>query len=167
MSGTEASDTPTRTLVVGVGNDDRGDDGLGPLAARRLARAWEADPPLHARAIAWTGDPMGLLDLLQRAEFQNVERLVLIDAVVSGAAPGSCRRFGPDAPFRRAAATSSHGLGLEQALALARAVGSAPALVEVWGIEGVEFAAGAAMTPEVERAVAELIERLSEELRQP
>jgi Ni,Fe-hydrogenase maturation factor len=33
------------TLVVGVGNDDRGDDGVGPLVARLLACALATDPP--------------------------------------------------------------------------------------------------------------------------
>jgi len=147
------------TLVAGVGNEDRGDDGLGPLAARLLACAWAADPPAGVEVIAWTGDPLGLLDV-----WAGYERLVLIDAVVSGAEPGTCRRFGPDAPFAKPSATSSHGLGLAEALELARALGRAPAGVEVWGIEAAEFAAGAPMTPAVARAVLALVERLREEL---
>ena len=164
------------TLVVGVGNDDRGDDGLGPLAARLLARALERErppvpalPPVPAPAaavpppgvavVAWTGDPMGLLDV-----WSGYERLVLIDAVVSGAAPGTCRRFGPDAPFARAPGASTHGLGLASALALARALGRVPEAIEVWGIEAAQFEAGAPLTPEVARAVLALVERLETEL---
>jgi hydrogenase maturation protease len=176
-----------RTLVVGVGNDDRGDDGLGPLAARLLsdtlaprqaegAGARPAGPvppgrapgdaggrpagkPATVEVVAWTGDPLGLLD-----RWAGVDRLVLIDAVVSGAAPGTTRRFGPDAPFARTAEASTHGLGLPEALALGRALGRLPERIEVWGIEAVEFAAGAPLTPAVAEAVLALVTRLGEEL---
>jgi hydrogenase maturation protease len=147
------------TLVVGVGNEDRGDDGLGPLAARLLARSWAADPPAGVEVLAWTGDPLGLLDV-----WQDFERLVLIDAVVSGAEPGTCRRYGPDAPFAAPGGASTHGLGLAAALRLALALGRAPSVVEVWGIEAAEFAADAPLTPAVARAVLRLVERLLEEL---
>jgi hydrogenase maturation protease len=162
-----------RTLVVGVGNDDRGDDGLGPLAARLLAEALArapgpasdgagghpTGPPPGVQIIPWTGDPLGLLD-----RWAGVDRLVLIDAVVSGAAPGTTRRFGPDAPFARTTEASTHGLGLAEALALGRALGRLPERIEVWGIEAVEFAAGAPLTPAVVEAVFVLVARLGEEL---
>ncbi|MFO8151172.1 MAG: hydrogenase maturation protease [Trueperaceae bacterium] len=161
------------TLVVGVGNDDRGDDGLGPLAARLLAETLappraegraeaggdHAGPPPGVQVIPWTGDPLGLLD-----RWDGVDRLVLIDAVVSGAAPGTTRRYGPDAPFARTAEASTHGLGIAEALALGRALGRLPGRIEVWGIEAVEFAAGAPLTPAVAEAVLALVARLGEEL---
>ena len=148
-------------LVVGVGNDDRGDDGVGPRTARLLLEAWSADPPPGVRVVAWTGDPMGLMDL-----WAGTERLVLIDAVVSGARPGTCRRYGVDAPFRADTGTSSHGFGLAAALALARALDTVPATVEVWGIEGRAFEVGAGMTPAVVEAVQALAERLRSQLEE-
>ncbi len=156
---TSAGAPPVHTLVVGVGNEDRGDDALGPLAARLLARAWGDAPPPGLRVLAWTGDPTGLLDV-----WTGVQRLVLIDAMVSGAAPGSCCRYGGDAAFVSAGATSSHGFGLAGALALARALGRAPPSVEVWGIEGARFGAGEPLTPAVRSAVEALVARLQREL---
>ncbi len=153
---------PVHTLVMGVGNEDRGDDALGPLAARLLARAWGDAPPPGLRVVAWTGDPTGLLDV-----WTGVQRLVLIDAMVSGAAPGSCCRYAGDAPFVSAGATSSHGFGLAGALALARALGRAPPSVEVWGIEGARFGAGEPLTPAVRAAVEALVARLQRELAAP
>jgi hydrogenase maturation protease len=155
-----------RTLVVGVGNEDRGDDALGPLAARLLGDMLTGDvgggpdgPPPDLEVVDWTGDPLGLLD-----RWDGVDRLVLIDAVVSGAAPGTTRRFGPDAPFARTSEASTHGLGLAEALALGRALGRLPERIEVWGIEAVEFTAGAPLTPAVAEAVLALVARLGEEL---
>jgi len=147
------------TLVVGVGNLERGDDGVGPLVARLLARSWADDPPPGVDVLAWGGDPLGLLDL-----WAGRERLLLIDAVVTGAAAGTCRRFAADAPFRSDAGASTHGLGVAAALELARALGRAPATVEVWGIEGVAFEPGAPLTPAVAEAALALVERLRRDL---
>jgi hydrogenase maturation protease len=148
------------TLVVGVGSDDRGDDGVGPLVARLLACALAADPPEGLAVVPWTGDPLGLLEV-----WDGCDRLILIDAVVSGVAPGATRRFGPDAPFRTDPGGSTHGFGLATTLALAQALGRAPACVEVWGIEGAAFEAGAPLTPAVALAALALVERLDRELR--
>jgi hydrogenase maturation protease len=109
--------------------------------------------------LPWTGDPLGLIDV-----WDGCDRLVLIDAVVSGGAPGACRRWGADAPFRTDAGGSTHGLGLASALALARALDRAPATVEVWGIEGAAFEPGAPLTPAVASAALALVERLGREL---
>ena len=37
MSGAAATMSRAKVLVVGIGNPDRGDDGIGPLVATRLA----------------------------------------------------------------------------------------------------------------------------------
>ena len=163
-----------RTLVVGVGNEDRGDDGLGPLVARLLVDAIAprveghaggragAGPMHDVEVVAWTGDPMGLLD-----RWAGFDRLVLIDAVVSGGEPGTTRRYGPDAPFAEGAGASTHGFGLAAALALGRALGRLPERVEVWGVEAVEFAADAPLTPAVAQAVLALVDRLRDDLGAP
>lgn len=143
------------TLVVGVGHPDRGDDGVGPYVARELLAAWSGVPPPGVEVLVWSGDPLGLLDRLA-----GVDRLVLIDAVVTGAAPGTVQRFAADAPFVTAPAASSHGIGLAEALALGRALGRLPPAVEVWGVEATAFAAGAAMTPAVAAAGAAVAARL-------
>ncbi|MBW6454680.1 MAG: hydrogenase maturation protease, partial [Trueperaceae bacterium] len=134
--------------------------GPAPASARPGgAGGRPTDPPSGLEVVPWTGDPLGLLDRLD-----GVDRLILIDAVVSGAAPGTTRRFGPEAPFARTVAASTHGLGLAEALALGRALGRLPGRIEVWGIEAVEFAAGAPLTPAVAHAVLALVARLGEEL---
>jgi hydrogenase maturation protease len=138
-------DAERRPLVIGVGNADRGDDAAGLLAARRLG------------GIELEGDPSALLDLLDR-----VDEAVVIDAVRSGAAPGTVHRFEvgaePVATLPRGAST--HLIGLADALELARVLGRLPARATVHGIEGGRFALGDAMSPQVaaavERVVAEL-----------
>lgn len=141
--------------MVGVGHPDRGDDAVGPLAALALREAWSGAPTPGVEVLVWTGDPLGLLDV-----WAGYDRLVLIDAVVTGAAPGTIHRLAHDAPFVTAPTASSHGLGLAEALALGRALGRLPGVVEVWGVEGVSFAAGGPMTPVVAAAGEALARRL-------
>ncbi len=150
---------PVPTLVVGIGHDDRGDDAAGPLTVRLLARAWGDLLPPHVAVRTWRGDPLGLIDA-----WSGIERLVLVDAVVSGAAPGTCRRYGVDAPFATGAGASTHGVGLADALALARSLGRLPPTVEVWGIEAAEFTVGAPPSAAVATAAADLAARLAEAL---
>jgi hydrogenase maturation protease len=57
--------------------------------------------------------------------------------------------------------TSTHALGVPEAIELARALGRLPARLEVYAIEGARFTAGAELSPAVERAVRELAESLS------
>ena len=147
---------PERTLVVGIGHDDRGDDAAGPLTARLLARAWGDLLPPSVAVRGWRGDLLALIDA-----WCGVERLVLVDAVVSGAAPGTWRRYGVDAPFARGAGASTHGVGLADALALARTLGRLPPTVEVWGIEATDFTAGAPPTEAVASAAAALAAHLA------
>ncbi len=147
---------PVPTLVVGIGHEDRGDDAAGPLTVRLLARAWADRPPPHVAVRAWHGDLLGLIEA-----WSGVERLVLVDAVVTGAAVGTCRRYGVDAPFATGAAASTHGVGLADALALARALGRLPPAVEVWGIEAADFTAGAPPAEAVAAAAGDLAARLA------
>ena len=64
-----------RTLVIGVGNTLRGDDGVGVHVARELARR-----PLPEGVEALDGGTQGL-DLIFRLE--EADRVILIDAAKS------------------------------------------------------------------------------------
>jgi hydrogenase maturation protease len=78
-----------------------------------------------------------------------------VDAVESGAAPGTLHRFDagagpiPAGVFR----SSTHAFGVGDAVELARVLGRLPGRVVVYGVEGGEFAAGEGLTAPVEAAV--------------
>ena len=136
------SSAPDR-LVIGLGNAARGDDAAGLIAARRLG------------GLEHEGDPLALLDLWEGAELALV-----IDAVSSGAEPGAIHRFDAGAgplPVRMRSSTSTHAIGLGEAIELARALGRLPARLTVYGIEGERFGAGTALTPAVEAAVTAIV----------
>ena len=139
-------------LILGVGNSFRGDDAAGIEAARRLRRRAPASLEVRERQ----GDLTGILE-----EFRGEERVIIIDATSSGSTPGRVIRLDAVAGalppgFGR---DSTHALGLAEAIGLARALGRLPSVV-VYGIEGKTFAPGEPLSPEVEAAVEEVVERV-------
>ena len=146
-----------RTAVIGIGNPDRGDDGAGVALLERLRGQVGKDIAL----IAHGGEATALIELLQGAT-----GAYLIDACRSGNPPGTLRRIDARAcslPWD-GRASSTHGLGLAQALELARALELLPRRCVVYGIEGGSFAPGARLSAAVLAAIDTLADRLIAEL---
>lgn len=141
-----------KVLLIGVGNPDRGDDGAGPIVASRLRL-----PEVEVRLAR--GEATELLQL-----FSGRDRVYVVDAVVSGQAPGTLHRLdGHDLPgFMRS--TSTHGLGLAEAVELARVLGSLPRELVVLGIEAADLTPGAVLSAPVSEAVDRLLPALEKEL---
>ena len=114
-----------RVHVIGIGTA-RADDAAGLAVADLLASR-----PLPDGVVVMTcARPLpDLLDALEGAD-----AAVLVDAARTGGAPGAIRRLAPG-DLARPRSPSSHGLGVAQALALAAALGRAPARVELVAIE--------------------------------
>ena len=92
---------------------------------------------------------------------------VVIDAAVSGAAPGTIHRV--DAthsplPFQPPPA-STHQLGLARVIELGRILDQLPERLIVLGIEARNWSPGAGMSEEVLRGVEEAVERALEEVQ--
>ena len=139
------------TMVIGVGNPWRSDDAAGLEVARRLEALGEP-------AIAHEGDGSGLL-----SHWDGVDAVVVVDAASSGAAPGTVHRFDAAAgPLpARLSSSSTHSLGVAEAVELARALGRLPQALVVYAIAGESFEAGEGLTPAVELAVGRLVEELA------
>jgi hydrogenase maturation protease len=150
----------TRPRVLGVGNRLRRDDGVGPWVAGELAR--RVGNNIDVRQLA--GDGFSLLDA-----FGGAHEVLLVDAVQSGAPPGTVHRLDaaasplPDDALR----CSTHALGVVEAVELARALGDLPARLYVYGIEGEDFGPGEGLSAAVAEAAGALVEELVSTLRQP
>lgn len=132
-------------LVAAIGNQDCGDDGVGPLVATRLAGRLPAGVHLMTRG----GDMLALIE-----DWATADALVLVDAAAALSAPGRIHRIDlatSELP-RELARSSTHAFGLADAIALARAIHRAPARIIVFAVEGARFETGAPMTPEVAAA---------------
>jgi hydrogenase maturation protease len=133
--------------IIGIGSP-LGDDAAGLEAARRLAAA----PPPGCEVIAADRPGAGLVDLLDGAP-----AVILIDAVRSGAAPGTIH----DLDLSEIGAlggdlVSSHDIGVAAAIALVASLGRAPVRGRLVGIEA---ATGGRGVDEISPGVRDAIER--------
>ena len=146
-----------KTIVVGLGNDFRNDDGAG-LVALRLFRSRNVR---GVQAVELRDDLTKLLDYLQ-----SVSRAYIIDAVQSDSLPGSIHRIEATGKYFSPAnlPRSTHGLSLRNLLELARLQGELPPKLVIYGIEGERFGYGNSMTPAVSDAVAQVVDRICAEL---
>jgi hydrogenase maturation protease len=148
-------DNKPHTIVIGVGNESRGDDILGLLAARQLiAQTFEG-----VQIVEWQGDGTELMHL-----WSGIERAIVLDTVNSGELPGTLYQFDAteqSIPFRFYS-TTSHNFGVGEGIELARALGSLPKQLLVLGVEGKQFELGAPLSPELQESVNTLVERVKE-----
>lgn len=149
-------------LVIGVGNPHRGDDGAGRAVALRLRELRRSGAvPADVQIEEIDGEPTALLSRLE-----GVATVFVVDACLSGAAPGTIHRFDlsagplPSPP----SGSSTHGIGVATAIELARAIGRLPAQCIVYAIEGRSFEVGAPLSPRVSLVVPRFARRLAVEL---
>lgn len=113
------------TLVIGLGSP-QGDDQAGWRLIERVQR--HAALPADLLAVR---EPIELLEQLA-----GRERLIIVDACVSGQAPGTIvRRAGPELASTGRPPQSTHGLGLWEVLRLAEQLGRLPRQVILLGLE--------------------------------
>lgn len=147
-------------LVIGVGNDIRGDDAAG----LRVARELRAQVENGVRVVESQGEVTELLDL-----WDGQERVYLVDALQSGGLPGSWRRVavGNEPLPSSVAGTSTHGLSIASAVALGQILGRMPRQLVLYGIEATRFEPGTEPCPEVLEGVLQVTRALAEELESP
>jgi hydrogenase maturation protease len=144
------------TLVIGIGNDVRGDDAAGLAAARALA----GRVPPGVEVIESTGDAAQLIE-----SWAGASEVVVIDAMRAGLAPGErvrleIRAGEPGQADLLECWLSSHGLGLATAVRLGRALGRLPDRLCIHGVElaGTEWGEG--LSPAVAHGVDEVVEEI-------
>jgi hydrogenase maturation protease len=121
-------------LIIGIGNEYRCDDAAGLIVARRLKERLAES----VNVLEQSGDGAALM-----GAWQGAKTVIIIDAVTSGAAPGTIHRFDantrpiPKGDFRY----STHAFGVAEAIELSRALGEFPRSLGGYGIEGKNFAA--------------------------
>lgn len=147
------------TRVIGVGNDIRGDDGVGLWIAQRLKAANLPGSRIETK----TGAAAALID-----SWQPTDSIILMDAIYSGAcaSPGEIYRIdarrqmipvGFSGPF-------THRLGVAQAVELARALGRLPRHFILYGIVGQCFDFGSPLTPMVRKSAGRVARMVIDEI---
>lgn len=129
-------------VIVGVGNTDRGDDGVGIVVAGIAGS-------LTGIAVRTVNDPFDIVDAWGFADL-----VIVIDATKGASSPGAITVFdvGSDTFPPAFPSSSSHGLGLADAVALGKALGRLPNHLVVIGVEGATFE-GVGLSSQVSDAV--------------
>lgn len=118
-------------IIIGVGNEHRKGDGLGPAVVRRLQEGVSCDVADWDLAII-DGDILGLLPLLH-----GYRRALIVDAVLLPESPPGTVvfwRVDQHAIPVDSFLPSSHALSLSHVLELARVLGDLPAYCAVMGV---------------------------------
>ena len=147
----------TGTLVIGIGNPDRGDDGAG----LEVARGVRARGPRNTVVRECSGEASCLLEA-----FKGRSRVILVDAASGGGRPGTTRRFeAHKAPLPTSLLnTSTHSWGVAEAVELARSLGQLPPYVVMYAVEGASFEPGRHLSAAVRRAVEHVTKRVLREI---
>ena len=147
----------SRVRILGIGSPS-GDDQAGWLAVDALlAQGAQRDEGVVIEKLDRPGATLVAL-------LQHVEQAILIDAMQCGGEPGSIKRFDQqDWPNYRQG-LSSHGLGVLDALLLARELGSLPPRLDLYGIEIASAHPGEQAGSEIRAAAQQLAKRIAADL---
>jgi hydrogenase maturation protease len=151
------------TLVVGLGNPLRGDDGIGWWVAQALRDALAPGDAVRGGTASVEIEQLAVGGLTLMEHLVGYRRAIVIDAVTTGRAPAGTVTCSPLAQVETRASAhldSAHDAPLPAALAAGRALGAALP-VEIWAV-GVEAVLSDRfedrLTPEVGAAVVPAVE---------
>jgi hydrogenase maturation protease len=135
-----------RLMVIGIGNPDRGDDGIGAAVVEAIRAHLPQDVEVKLR----TGDMLALVE-----DWAGMDAVICIDAAASLGAPGRVHRIDARAEsiLPEPGLASSHAFGLAEAIGLSRALGTMPDTLIVVAVEGDRFDTGAPVSATVASAV--------------
>lgn len=151
--------------MICVGNPYRRDDGVGLAVLNELTKATQSartGPNAVATsfdAVEATGEPAALISL-----WSDHDRVILVDAMSTGAEPGTvhelvCRDGSWTAPPPSSSA-STHGLGVAEAVELAKVLNSLPRELRLIGVEVGDCGHGTGLSEPVAAAVPEVVRRV-------
>ncbi len=149
----------TGVVVLGIGNPLLSDDGLG-IHALEVLRS-DVRLPLATRLL--DGGTFGP-ELL--SQVGGCRRLLLLDAVDVGSAPGTIVRVDLDGTLAVARKTSVHEFGINELLDDLRLLGEQPEHVLILGIQPASVAIGTSLSQDVLTAVPALLDAAVEQLMQ-
>ena len=148
------------TLVLGLGNPLRGDDGIGPRVIESLH---QRGLPAGVEALDAGAAGLDLLNLLD-----GPQRVIIVDAAEMGRAAGAVVRFRPEDVTLTGSAErfSLHGRGVADALALADALGIPLPEIVVYGVQPTRVGWGLDLSDEVAAALPGLVQVILKEMQE-
>lgn len=147
-----------RAVVLGVGNIILSDEAAGVRAVEALERGWFL--PQNVTAIDGGTSGMEMIE-----ELSDLDFLVVLDVVKTGAAPGTVVKIaGEQIPVFFRSKLSPHQIALPDVLASLELLDAMPKEIVVLGVEFSSLELGLDMTPLIAQKVPVLAELAAEEL---
>lgn len=143
---------------MGVGNLLLSDEGLGVHVAQMLMeRQSPADIDLEIIDAGVSSDAFLTMG--------DVDKLIVVDAVIGGCEPGAIYRFNPDdIEIENEIEVSVHQWGLFEGLKIMELAGNKPADVVIIGVEPKVVEWGMDLSEEIEKKIPEIIELVLSEI---
>ena len=146
----------TAAVVIGVGNRWRRDDAVGLEVIDSLRERVDDSVSL----VESDGEPTRLLDA-----FDLAPAVIMVDAVATGAEPGTVHRFTDgELPSQMGIGQSSHLVQLVETIELGKLLGRLPNGLVLVGIEASDFDNGEGMTTAVAAGVQAAVDAVLAEL---
>jgi hydrogenase maturation protease len=147
--------SPTKTIaVLALGNVMHGDDGVGIHLLRALeSQNREFTAECHTRGIDLRWIEGGTLGLELTHSLEDVEYLLVLDAVAMQQTPGAVARYEGDSLYQLSVGRSAHLMGLSDLLVAIELLGNPPREVILLGVEPASTAWGLEMSAEVTAAL--------------
>ena len=149
--------SPLKIVILGVGNLLLSDEGVGVHVANELVKL---ELPPGVTVVEGGTDGFRLINVITEAD-----RLIVVDAVKGGGAPGSIYRFDINevqncpSGFK----TSVHQIGILEVINLSGLIGKTPQTTVI-GIEPESLEMGMELSPEVKAKIPRIIELVFNEL---
>jgi hydrogenase maturation protease len=143
-----------QTVILGIGNELLGDEGVGVHAARRLGRE------ILPKQVKVVEVGTAILDALH--ELEQADRIIILDAMKDGRSPGTVYKI----PFEQCSGAeciaSMHGFDIFRVMALAGR--NTPPPVTVFGVEPGEIDWSMELSPAVANSLSYLLDAVISEL---
>lgn len=147
-------------MVLGIGNLLCRDDGIGV----RTVMEMRGQGKYSGVRLIDGGTSPDLISLLD----DDVDRLIIVDALRGGGLPGDIYRFDlPEKNIADGTTTSLHGMGILDSLKLIRQLGQQPPQVTVIGIEPADVSHGLRLSPVIEAKLPDVIRAVKSEIDRP
>jgi hydrogenase maturation protease len=149
---------PRKVLLIGIGNEYRSDDGIGLVIVRKIRERLLLSVTVKEES----GEGAALMEA-----WQGCESVIIIDAVSSGAKPGTI--FEIDAGKKNVPAKffhySTHAFSMAEAIELGRAMNTLPPRLCIYGIEGANFSAGVGISHVVQESANRVVGQILKKIR--
>jgi hydrogenase maturation protease len=145
------------TLILGIGNILLKDEGVGVHVVRRIKGM---DLPKDVEVLDGGTAGLELVDFIE-----NRRKLIVVDAVKTGAKPGTIYRLlETNLKIKPKAIMSFHEIDFLDALYMSDVMKNKPKEIIVIGVEPKDMSDGVELSPEIEERIPRIIEIVMKEL---